>query len=158
MLGWMKGVGSVTTSRLRRLIAVERAITTALSHLSAAAVGPEARGCIDASRYAAAWVCAGLERLVPPRAKRLPPGGAAGVRRLVARVQAGPTPVDRLRLVNRSQREAVRQIDGLLAETLEPELRAFLEGARAVLARSVGGCDEIIAMLDRGRELQRGSG
>jgi hypothetical protein len=149
---------SATTSRLRRLIGVERAISTALSHVSAAAAGPEARACINASRYAAAWVCAGLERRIPLRAKRLRSGGDARAALLVARIQAGPTPVDQLRIVNRSQREAVGQIDGFLAESLEPELRTFLEEARVVLARSIGGCDEVIAVLDRGREIRHGSG
>jgi hypothetical protein len=64
-----------------------------------------------------------------------------------------PTFADRLRLVNRAQRWIVAQIAALLAEDLEPTMRALLEEASVIYVRGGRHCDEIIMSLDRGREI-----
>jgi hypothetical protein len=143
---------------LRRLLSAERALAAALSHLSERLAVPEARACIQELHYAAAWVCAGLERRVPRAARRELSPEDTGARRLIDHITAGAAAVDQLRLVNRSQRAVVGHIESALTETLEPELRAFLEDARVILARSVRGCDDTIALLDRAREVRPGSG
>lgn len=143
-------------ARIRGLLDAEQAAVTALSHLAKAAAPPEVRACLEELRYAAAWFCAGLERRIPhPTTRQASPPGA--VRHVVTdQVIAAPAMVDFLRLVNRSQRSVLARIDGLLVESLDPELRAFLEEARVILARIVTGCDGAISVPDRDRELRGG--
>ncbi len=64
-----------------------------------------------------------------------------------------PTLTDRLRLINRAQRWTVAQIAVLSAEDLDPDVRALLEEASAIYLRGGRRCEEIIAALDRDREL-----
>jgi hypothetical protein len=69
---------------------------------------------------------------------------------------AAPTGVDRIRLLTQTQRSVLVRVEAILAGGLAPDLRAFLEQARAVLAQSVHCCEEAIATLDRKREIPLG--
>lgn len=146
--------GISSGSRLRRLLEAERTALSTLCRLVDSNMVPEARLCLEELRYAATWLCEGLERHVPGSARRRPPAAGPGGQPSIDPVMAAPTDVDCLRLVNRAQRKVLTRIDGLLAEALAPELRSFLEETRMILTRGVAGCDGAIAVLDLNRELQ----
>jgi hypothetical protein len=50
------------------------------------------------------------------------------------------------------------RIDALLREGPDSDLRAFLQGAHVIIGRTVSGCDDTIADLDREREVRRPAG
>jgi hypothetical protein len=131
----------------------QHAMQGALSSLLDQGTPPDVRACVDELRYAVTWLCGGLERHLS-RGRGRDPGETVGPLGLsAARVAELPTFVDRLRLIGRAQRWMVAQIAVLLAEDLEPGLRDLLQEASAIYLRGGRRCDEVIAMLDRAREL-----
>lgn len=125
----------------------------ALSSLIDQGTPPEVRSCVGELLYAATWFCGALERHLSGGRDR---DGEETVGRLgmsAERLAELPTFADRLRLIGRTQRWMVAQIAVLLAEDLEPSLRDLLQEASAIYLRGGRRCDEVIAMLDREREL-----
>jgi hypothetical protein len=140
---------------LSALLEAEREVSLALRSLGVAITAPEAQACLDELHFATRWFCSGLAAHVrhhAPRAAPAPPLGGL----LSERVGAAPTGVDRIRLLARTQRTVLVRVESVLAGSLAPELRAFLEQARAVLAQSVACCETAIAALDRQREVRPG--
>ena len=144
-----------TRSQLRVLLDAGHVAVTVLSRLADVPTPPEAGTCLHELHYATTWFCAGLEKHISRAERRRSSDSGATAQVVSDRMMAAPAVVDRLRLVNRSQRWVLARVDGLLAAGLEPELRAFLEEARVILARSVHCCDDAISVLDRDRELRR---
>jgi hypothetical protein len=137
----------------RALLDAELEAATALEGLSGVATAPEARTCLDELHYTMTWFCSGLEKHASRPTRRSRP--AVGVNALTAdRLVAAPTGADRIRLLTQRQRSVLAGVDGLLGVSLPPEMRAFLEQAHAVLARSIRCCEEAVALLDRKRELR----
>jgi len=140
------------------LVEAQHVIRAALSALLDESAPPEGNPCLHELMYAATWFCDALGRHLP---RRRGGGWEEAVARLgvsTERMAELPTFADRLRLINRAQRWMVAQIAALLAEDLDPALRALLEEASAIYLRGGRRCDEIIAALDRGRDLPSGSG
>lgn len=138
---------------LRHLVEAQRAIQMALLSIAEESAAPEVGVCIRELLYAATWFCGRLESHLPRGRER---GWAAAVARLglsAERMAELPGFADRLRLINRAQRWMVAEMSALLAEDLAPALRLLFEEASAVYLRSGRRCDEIIAALDRGRDL-----
>ena len=126
----------------------------ALSSLRDHGTPPDVRACVEELLYAVTWFRDGLERHVPRGRDRDPGETVVGPLVISAeRIAELPTFVDRLRLIGRAQRWMVAQIGVLLAEDLEPGLRDLLQEASAIYLRGGRRCDEVIAMLDREREL-----
>src|SRR5262245_56215313 len=147
------GAMSPVGSDLTVLLDAEREATTALESLAGVVTAPEAQACLDELHYAMRWFCASLERYVRRSATRA--SSAPGVMTLTTeRLMAAPTGVDRLRLLARTQRSLLARVESMLALSLAPDLRAFLEQARAVFAQSVHCCEDTIASLDREREVR----
>lgn len=141
-------------SRLRMLLEAERAAARALRRLADDAAAAQIRTCLEELHAATLWVCDGLTKRVPPATRRR--STAADLfADLTDQVMRVPAVVDRLRLLNRHQRRVLGRIDGLLHEGLDGDLRAFLQGAQVIVGRTVAGCDETIAELDREREVRR---
>jgi hypothetical protein len=139
-------------AHLTALLEIEREATAALSGLTGVKSAPEAQACLDELRFTIRWFCSGLAKHVRRRTRRDP-----GVRAPVSeRLMAAPTGVDRIRLLTQTQRCVLIRVEAILAGGLAPDLRAFLEQARAVLAQSVHCCEEAIATLDRKREIPLG--
>jgi hypothetical protein len=138
---------------LSALLETEREATAALNGLAGVVTAPEAQACLDELRFTMRWFCSGLAKHVkgPVRRVATPPGVAAP---MSDRLVAAPTGVDRIRLLTRTQRSVLTRVESVLAGSLAPDLRAFLEQARAVLAQSVHCCEEAIASLDRQREVR----
>lgn len=138
---------------LRLLVEAQHAMQAALSSLIDQGAPPEMAACVRELLYAATWFCGALQRYLP-RARGHNREEAA--RRLgvsAERMADLPTFADRLRLIGRGERWMVAQIAVLLAEDLESGLRDVLREASAVYLRGGWRCDEIIATLDRKREL-----
>jgi hypothetical protein len=74
----------------------------------------------------------------------------------VERMRELPTFADRLRLIGRAQRWMLAEIAAMLAGDLDPELRGLLQEASAIYLRGGQRCDEIIATLDRDRDISAG--
>jgi len=125
----------------------------ALEDLAGVITAPEAQACLDELHFTMRWFCAGLARHVrrPGRRVGLDPGIAALMRE---RLLAAPTGVDRIRLLTRAQRSVLARVESVLAGSLVPDLRTFLEQARAVLTQSIHCCEDAIASLDRQREVR----
>lgn len=142
---------------LQLLIEAQHVIHAALSALLDESMPPEVRPCIHELLYAATWFCDALERHIP----RTREGGSEeAVARLglsAERLADLPTFADRLRLINRGQRWMVAQMAALLAEDLDPDRRMLLQEATAIYLRGGRRCDEIIAALDRDRDLPSGA-
>jgi hypothetical protein len=135
------------------LVEAQRAMQGALSSLMDQGTPPDVRACVEELCYAASWFRDGLERQLP-RGRDRDPGETVGPLGISAqRIAELPTFVDRLRLIGQAQRWMVAQIAVLLAEDLQPELRDLLQEASAIYLRGGRRCDEVIAMLDREREL-----
>jgi len=142
---------------LRSLLEAEREVTVALEGVAGVVTAPEARACLDELHFAMRWFCAGLGKHVTPTARhsvrRITPDlGAALLMR--ERVLAAPTAVDRIRLLTHTQRSVLARVESVLAGSLPPDLRTFLEQARAVLVQSIHCCEGAIASLDRQREVR----
>jgi hypothetical protein len=139
------------------LLQAEQAAAFALRRLANDTAPPYVRGCLDELHNATLWVCEGLTKLMPPATRR-PSPGAEVFADLTDQMMQGPAVVDRLRILNRHQRRVLLRIDALLREGLDSDLRAFLQGAYVVVGRNVSGCDDVIAELDREREVRRPKG
>lgn len=138
---------------LRALLETEQEAALALESAAGVISAPEAQACLDELHFTVRWLCAGLGRHVRRPVKRVAPDpGAAAV--LTERLLAAPTGVDRIRLITRTQRSVLARVESVLAGSLGPDLRAFLEQARAVLAQSIHCCEHAIASLDRQREVR----
>jgi hypothetical protein len=140
--------------KLRRLLDGERETLTALSRLQGVVAIPEAHPCLEELRHATVSFCAALERRVSRLGARRS-RHEASLPSLTDGLSAVPGVADRLRLVSRYQRSILIRIDGLLAERLDPGLRALLSEARGSVASGIRCCDDIIAVLDRDREVRR---
>jgi hypothetical protein len=138
---------------LRALLETEREAACALESTAGLISAPEAQACLDELHFTVRWFCAGLGKHVRRPGKRLAPEPDATVL-LRERLLAAPTGVDRIRLITRTQRSVLARVERVLAGSLGPDLRTFLEQARAVLARSIHCCEDAIASLDRQREVR----
>jgi hypothetical protein len=148
---------SPIASDLSALLETQREATVALAGLAGVVTAPEAQECLNELRYTMKWFCSGLEKYVRRPANRDP--SANGLAPLTSdRLAAAPTGVDRIRLLTRTQRSVLARLEGVLAGSLAPDLRAFLEQARAVFIQSVHCCEAAIASLDRQREVRPGAG
>lgn len=141
---------------LRVLLEAEREVTIALEGMAGVITAPEARACLDELHFAMRWFCAGLGKHVTAPARPLvrrstPDLGVAFLMR--ERVLAAPSGVDRIRLLTHTQRSVVARVESMLAGSLAPDLRTFLEQARAILIESIHCCEGAIASLDRQREV-----
>ena len=138
---------------LRALLETEQEAAFALGSGVGAISAPEAQACLDALHFTVRWFCAGLGRHVRRPAKRLAsdPGTIILLRE---QLLAAPTGVDRIRLITRTQRSVLARVESVLAGSLGPDLRTFLEQARAVLAQSIHCCEDAIVSLDRQREVR----
>ena len=145
----MSPVGSDLTA----LLEAEREATIALESVAGVGAAPETQACLDELHYTMRWFCSGLEKYVRRSTTRGLPGPSIATP-TIERLRAAPTGVDRLRLLTRTQRAVLARIEGMLAQSLAPDLRAFLEQARAVFGRSVHCCEDAIASLDRAREVR----
>jgi hypothetical protein len=144
---------------LSALLEIEQEAMAALNGLAGVGAAPEARACLDELHFAMRWFCSGLARHVRRPVKRAPPRFEPGVAAPIGdRLIAAPTGVDRIRLLTHTQRSVLVRVETVLAGSLAPELRAFLEQARAVLAQNVHCCEDAIASLDREREVRLDSG
>jgi hypothetical protein len=138
---------------VRLLVEAQYAMQVALSSLIDQSTPPEVGACVRELLYATTWFRGALERHLSgvrdgPREETV---GRLGLS--TERFAELPTFADRLRLIGRAQRWMVAQIAVLLAEDLEPSLRDLLQEASAICLRGGRRCDEVIAMLDREREL-----
>jgi hypothetical protein len=136
------------------LLEAERVAADALRRLADDAASAKVRACLEELHAATLWVWEGLAKRMP-RAARRRSTAADAFADLIDQVMRAPSLVDRLRLLNRHQRRVLLRIDGLLHEGLDGDLRAFLQGAHAIVGRTVSGCDDTIAELDREREVRR---
>jgi hypothetical protein len=114
---------------------------------------PEVVPCLQALHYAATWCCTAMERHLPRAKHRRREEAVARLGLSIERMAALPTFADRLRLINRAQRWIVAHMAAVLAGDLDPTIRALLEEASVIYLRGGRRCDEIIASLDRGREI-----
>jgi hypothetical protein len=142
---------SPTRTDLSGLLETEQEAASALRAVNGLGGAPEAQACLDQLQFTLRWFCAGLARYVSRPAKRATPGVAVS---LSDRLNAAPTGVDRIRLLTSTQRTVPARVESVLAGSLAPELRGFLEQARVVLAQSVHCCEQAIASLDRRREVR----
>jgi hypothetical protein len=126
-----------------------------LTHLVDESAPPEVCACVGELRYAATWFAGELGKRSARARERTGESTVEGLSLSAGRIATVPTAADRLRLINRGQRSLVAQIDTLLAEDLDPDLRGLLQEGRGVHLRGVQRCDDVIAMLDRGREIPR---
>jgi len=144
---------------LGALLETEQEATAAVSHLVDVGTAPEAHACLDELRFTMRWFCSGLAKHVRGPGKRVLPKPEPGFTPSIGdRLIAAPTGVDRIRLLTQTQRSVLARVEAMLAGRLVPELRAFLEQARAMLAQSVLCCENAIASLDREREVRYDSG
>lgn len=143
---------------LRLLVEAQYVVRAALSSLLDESSSPEVSPCIHELAYAARWFCDALERHLPRRREGDWEDAVARLGVSIERMAEVPTLADRLRLINRAQRWTVAQIAVLLAEDLDPDVRALLEEASAIYLRGGRRCEEIIAALDRDRELPPAAG
>lgn len=143
---------------LQLLGEAQHVIHGALASLLDESAPPEIHPCVYELIYASTWFGTGLGRHLPRTKERAPDQAVARLGVSAERMAELPTFADRLRLINRAQRWTVAQIACLLAEDLDPDLRALLEEASAIYLRGGRRCDEIIAALDRDRDLPSESG
>lgn len=137
---------------LRGLLETEQETANALEGVAGVISAPEAQACLDELHFTLRWFCAGLAMHVRRgRPGSRAPGVTADLRE---RLLAAPTGVDRIRLITRTQRSTLARVERVLARSLAPDLRTFLEQARAVLAQSIHCCEDAIASLDRQREVR----
>jgi hypothetical protein len=139
---------------LSALLETERDAYLALKGLGGAITAPEAQECLDELHFTTRWFCSGLAKHVRQRARRATPEPPPLAGLLSERLSAAPTGVDRIRLLTQTQRAVLLQVESVLAGSLAPDLRTFLEQARAVLTQSVTCCEAAIAALDRQREVR----
>lgn len=146
-------------SRARRqlLLDAERAAVATLSRLAAVAAAREASTCFQELPCAPTTFHAALKRHVQPAATRRSRDGHVLAQAATARVWAASATLDHFQAINRLKRSVPVHIDGLLAESLDPEVRALLGEARVTVNESVSRCDEAIVVLHRRRELLRQS-
>lgn len=142
---------------LQLLSEAQHVIRAALSSLLDESMPPEVRPCIHELLYAATWFCDALEHHVPRAREQGSEDAVARVGLSAERLAELPTFADRLRLINRGQRWMVAQMAALLAEDLDPDRRLLLQEATAIYLRGGRRCDEIIAALDRDRDLLPGA-
>lgn len=140
---------------LNALLETEQEATAALNGLVDVVTAPEAQACLDELRFSMRWFCSGLAKHVRRSTRRHAPRSEPRIAAPVSdRLIAAPTGVDRLRLLTQTQRSVLVRVESVLAGSLAPDLRSFLEQARAVLAQSVHCCEQAIASLDRLREIR----
>jgi hypothetical protein len=142
------------SSRLRLVLEAEQAAARTVRQLADGTAAPRVRACLEELHTATLWVWEGLAKRMP-RAARRRSTAADAFADLIDQVMRAPSLVDRLRLLNRHQRRVLRRIEDLLHEDLDGDLRVFLEGAHVIVGRTVAGCDDTIAELDREREVCR---
>jgi len=137
---------------LTTLFETEQEAAIALKALEGVVGAPEAQACLDELHFTLRWFCSGLALYVrrPARRATLDQGVAIP---LAEQLSAAPTGVDRIRLVTRTQRAVLARVESVLAGSLAPDLRVFLEQSRAVLTQNIHCCEQAIASLDRQREV-----
>lgn len=125
--------------RLNELLEAERAGVETMSRLIEVAPTSELRKLFEEVRADEAWSCAGLANAI----KRL--GGTASRQKgdFADKVMREPSLPHRLRLLNRGQGWVAKRLDGLPAQQLDEETRAFLLRMRAVHVRNIERCDAI---------------